>query len=843
MGCFEKTAILQNPATFIPKVLSFYHYLYIVKFFNHPSQNIIMFWNYLKIALRNTRKQQLLSIINIFSLAFGIAACLLIYLFIHDERSFDAFHTKKAQLYRLDEVQSFPGTNTQNVALSMPGMGPNLAKDYPEVINYTRFWGRGKRLYYKDDQRMIIEKTVAVDSTFLELFDFELISGDRTTALDEPYSLILTKTTAEKFFKDKDPMGESLVMRDDPYKITGILADVPENSHLQFDALISITTVTRENPDFNTQFGSNFLNTYLLLEPTTDIAAFEAKMPEFLTRSMPPSARNGNDVNDFYKLFFQALPDVHLASMDIEHDYHNYRKFNGSYLGVFGLVGIFILLIAGVNFMNLITARASHRWKEVGIRKTVGALKQQLFAQFTVESVLLGVFAFVLGLLMAGAATPLLKQFIGRELSLNHFIENPLLLILAFLITMGLGFLAGVYPALYLASYDAAKVLKGGDVKNNKSIFRSSLVVLQFGLAIAMIVSTLLVVQQLFYMKNKDIGLNKDHILLVDMNEEANTAFETLKMELLKSSNIKGVTASGQRLGNNFHQWGFKLRTDSIVGLTPSNVNVDYDYLDVYEIDVKEGRSFSKEYSTDDGYAFIINQSFADEIGIEDPIGVSAGHSWYPDDTLGTIIGVVEDFNFNSLHYDVNTLALVVHPDWGYDELSVKVNGANIEGSIADVERIWNELVPSWPFQYSFLDEHYEELYRSDQQMESVVTIMALLAILIACMGLFGLAAITTERKIKEIGIRKILGASVLQIMVQLSKNFALLVFLAFIIFSPITYLVMSGWLENFAYRIDINPLVFLLGCFLAIMIALLTISYHTLRSASSNPVEALRYE
>ena len=802
-----------------------------------------MLWNYLKIAFRHSWNQKLFSIINIFSLAFGIAACLLIFLFIRDERSFDAFHTKKDQIYRLNEIQSFPGTNTQHVALSMPGMGPNMQKDYPEILQFSRFWGRGKRLFEKDDKRFIVEKMIMVDSTFLEMFDFKLLAGDRNTALNEPYSLIVSVETAQKFFGDEDPIGQSLVLGEDPYTITGLIENAPENSHLQYDVLASINTVTRENPDFNNRFGSNFMVTYLVFDPITDMKAFEAKMPEFLSRYMPPTEDNPNDINDFYKIYFQPFSEVHLTSMNVEHDYQNHRKFNGSYLNVFTVVGIFILLIAGVNFMNLITARASHRWKEVGIRKTVGALKRQLFTQFTVESILLGVFAFILGLVIVFTFTPFLNTLIGRELSMKYFLQNPLLLVLAFGLTLLMGFLAGIYPSFYLASYDTARVLRGGDVKSKKSIFRSSLVVLQFGLAIAMIVSTLVVVQQLYFMQNKDLGLNKDHILLVDMNGEANEIFETLKEELLRNTNVKGVTAAGQRLGNNFHQWGFKLRTDSIQGLTPSNVNVDYDYLDVYEIEVKQGRGFSREYSTDNGYAFVINESFAEEIGLDDPIGVAAGHSWYPDDSLGTIIGVVGDFNFNSLHYDVNTLSMVVHPDWGYDELSVKINGENVEGAIADVRQIWNDLVPSWPFQYSFLDEHYEELYRSDQQMESVVTIMALLAILIACMGLFGLAAITTERKVKEIGIRKILGASVGQIMAQLSKNFAFLVLLAFLIFSPFTYLLMRKWLENFAYRIEINPLVFLLGGIIAILIALLTISYHTLRSARVNPVESLRYE
>ena len=802
-----------------------------------------MFRNYLKVALRNSWKNKLTTFINLFSLAFGIAACLVVYLFIQDERSFDAFHAQQDQIYRLNEIQSFPGTNTQHVALSMPGMGPNIHKDYPEVRGYTRFWGRGSNLFEKGDQRYLVEKTVVVDSTFLTMFDFPMLAGERKTALNEPYTIILTREIAEKFFGKEDPIGESLTMGDNLYRVTGLMENVPENSHLQFDILISMPTVTRENPDFNQQFGSNFMNTYLLMEAGTDMKAFERKMPDFLLRYMPPDEEGGEDVNDYYQVYYQSLSDVHLASMNVEHDYQNYRKFNGTYLNVFALVGLFILLIAGFNFMNLIIARASHRWKEVGVRKAVGALKRQLFAQFLVESVLLGVAAFFLAILLNLGFVPLLNLMIDRELSMLYFLAHPLLLVLAFILSVSLGLLAGLYPAFYLASYDTVRVLKGGNVKNRESVFTSGLVVLQFGLAIGMIISTLIVVQQLWYMKNKDIGFNKEHIMLVGMNNEANQVFETLKEELKKSSHVRGVTAAGQRIGNNFHQWGFKLKTDSIFGLTPSNVNVDFDYLDVYEIEVKEGRGFSKEYAQDKDYAFIINESFAEELGIDDLVGVAAGHSYYPDDTLGTIIGVVKDFNFNSLHYDINTLALVVHPDWGYEELSVKISGENIPAAIRDVERTWNEMVPSWPFKYTFLDEHFEKLYRSDQQMESVVTIMAILAILIACMGLFGLAAITTERKVKEIGIRKILGASLGHIMTGLSRNFAILILVAFAIFTPITWLLMGRWLENFAYRIEIQWWVFLLGGLLALVIALLTISYHIIRSARANPVESLRYE
>ena len=386
-----------------------------------------MFRNYLKVALRNAWKNKLSTFINLFSLAFGIAACCIIYLFIEDERSFDTFHSKSDLIYRLNEVQSFPGTNTQNVALSMPGMAPNLHKDYPEVQNYARFWGRGSRLFENGDQRFLIEKTVAVDSTFLDIFDFELISGNVDNALNDPYTMIVTQSVAQKFFGDEEPIGKSLELNDQPYQITGLMEDVPENSHLQFEVLLSITTTTSERPDFNQQFGGNYLVTYLQMAAGTDMQAFEAKMPDFLLRYMPPNEQSTTDVNDFYKIYYQPLVDVHLASMDVEHDYQNYRKFNGVYLNVFALVGLFILLIACFNFMNLIIARASHRWKEVGVRKSIGALKRQLFSQFMVESVLLGVIAFLVAIVLNMAFVPLLNNWVGRELSMGLLSGKALL--------------------------------------------------------------------------------------------------------------------------------------------------------------------------------------------------------------------------------------------------------------------------------------------------------------------------------------------------------------------------------------------------------------------------------
>src|SRR6478609_7296309 len=364
-----------------------------------------MIRNYLSIALRNIRKGPLYAFINVFSLAIGLASCLVIYLFIKDERSFDSFHAKSNVIYRLDEVQKFPGTNEQRVALSMGGMGPFIQAEFPEVKTFARFWNRGQGLLIKNDARLLIPNIAFVDSTYLDIFDFEVLQGDRATALDHPFTTMVSEKTALKFFKSTDEaMNNTLTWRDKEYKITGILKDVPENSHMQFDALMSMTTLTSQDKDFNKQWGGNFLNTYFVLNPATDVKAMEKKFPDFLKRH-----DQDPQVTSYYKLFLQPLDQVHLASMDIEHDYNNYRKFNGKYLDVFFIIGIFIVLIAGVNFMNFSTGCCSHRWKEIGVRKTIGAKKFQLFSQFIFESLLLAVFALVLALLLDLLFVPLLN--------------------------------------------------------------------------------------------------------------------------------------------------------------------------------------------------------------------------------------------------------------------------------------------------------------------------------------------------------------------------------------------------------------------------------------------------
>ncbi len=805
------------------------------KYFNQT----VMVKNYFFTAFRNISKNKFHASLNILSLAIGIAACIVIFLFIREERSFDTQHSLSENIYRLCEVQSFPGTNTQKVALSMPGMAPAFLSDFPEVRDFTRYWGMGKRMWERGDKRILLEQGARVDSSFLILFDFEMISGDRKEALVEPNSIVITRETALKFFDDLDVLGESLVWNEDSYEITGVIEDIPEQSHLQFDLLMSFTTYTSQDPELNNRWGSNFMVTYLHLIPDPDFESMTERYPNFLLDNS-----GIEQINDFYKLFLQPLSEVHLGSMDIEHDYQNYRKFNGAYLDVFTLVAIFIIIIAAVNFMNLTTARASTRAKEVGVRKSIGALKGQLFRQFIIESVILAMLGLLVALIIDLISLPLLNDAINRNLALQTIFVNPDIILIILLSVILLGVVSGLYPAIYLSSFQTVRVLKGIDRSEKRSFFRSSLIVTQFSLAMAMIVATFVVLDQLNFMRTKDIGFNKDHIMLVDMNSTANDKFDLIKEQLLQNSNIIGVTASGQRLGENFHQWGFQAEVDTgILNITPSNVLVEYDYLDVYEIELVAGRTFSKEYARDDGLAFIINESFAKELGYDDPIGKRVGHSWYPSDSLGTIIGVTKDFNFNSLHYEVNTLSMVVHSEWYYDEMSIRLNGQNIEAGISEVERIWSEQVPDYPLDYSFLDGHFNELYESDQQMSAVVSIMAVLSIIVGAMGLFGLSAMSIERRIKEIGIRKVLGAGTRRLIIILSSDFAILIGISFLIAAPATYYFLQKWLENFAYRTELNLWLFGIAGIVTFVIAMGTISFHTLRAAATNPAETLKYE
>jgi len=794
-----------------------------------------MLKNYVKIAYRNLARHAGYAFINIFGLAIGMAVCLLIFLFIDHENRFDAFHTKGDRIYRLDEIQAFAGMDAQHVALSMYPMAPTLQDEFPEVASYVRFVGASDLMRYEDRQ-ILLNNAFWVDSTFFDVFDFPLLRGDAATALDEPGSALLTASTARRLFDDADPMGKTVRSGDTELRVTGILGDVPTTSHLQFDAVFAVRTI--ETPEWLDNWGGNWLNTYLLLEEGADPAAMEAKLPEYEVRHM------GEDRAAYYTLYLQPLADVHLGSSHITHDYNNFKKFDRKYVFTFSILALFVLAIAGINFMNISTARSAQRAREVGVRKAVGARRPELAQQFIGESVLLTGIALVIAFLLVFAALPFVEALTDRDLSLDLFARlRTVLLILG--TTLVVGILSGLYPAVLLSAFKPVQVLKQqagfSTSKGRRFSMRNGLVVAQFAIAIAMIVGTVLTLQQLQFMQTQHPGFDRHQVVVMPLNRTANEKYDVLKAELLNHPHIRGATASGQRLGNNIHQAGMRAEgDDGPRSISSSNLNVDYDYLSFYGMELTAGRTFLKDRGTDQGRAFVVNEAMVREMGWEDPVGKGFAYSWQ--DSTGTVIGVVQDFNFNSLHHKIQPIALSVQ-DWGYNELSVRIDGAAMEQTLADMEAIWDRTVGDRPFEYTFLDDHFAELYASDRKVNRVVSLLAMLAIFIACLGLFGLSSIAIDQRIKEVGIRKVLGATAPQLVLLLSRGFAVLIGVAFMIAAPVSYFLMHRWLENFAYHVEISWPIFLMAGVAALAVALLTTSFRALRAARANPVEALRYE
>jgi len=801
-----------------------------------------MIKNYFLIAWRNLWKNKVYSAINIFGLAIGMSACIIIMVFVFYEKSFDGMHTKN--IYRLDEVQKFEGmVAPQNVALSMFPMAPTLKQEFPEVVNVTRVRRTERANMVLGENRLVLPALLFVDTTFLQMFNFDLIRGNRETALQKPNSILLTEESAQKLFGKEDPMGKTILRygRDTvSFTVTGILKNIPGNSHMQFDGLASFNTIYR--PQDMENWGGNWLVTYLELKDHTNIAAMEAKFPAYLKRHME------GDGWKFYELFLQSLKDVHANSTDITHDYINYQKFDRKYVYIFSIIGLIVLIIACINFMNLSTARSAGRAREVGVRKSIGAKRGQLALQFLVESVLIASLALVIAVTMALFLMPAVSRLSDRSLSLPLISQSWLIPVLLGS-TIVVGLIAGLYPAAYLSSFNPVTVLKGTMLTgNNKSLFRNMLVISQFTGAVFLIIATVFAVKQLRFMQDKDPGFNKDQVLVIPLNNTANKNYDNIKQTLLGSTTIKGVTASQQRLGNNLHQTGVTFHGNGPVReLASSQVVVDHDYLTLYDIKLVAGKNFSSEAS-ENASTYIVNEALAKELLKDDPkapiesvIGKMFGFGGM--DSSGRIIGVAKDFNFNSLHHKIETLCIFNQKDWGYGEMSVKINGANAGASIKFISDTWAKLVPDIPFEYKFLDQHFEEMYRADNQVSKIIGILASLAIVIACLGLFGLASYSAERRTKEVGIRKVLGAGVFNLAALLSGSFIKLVSVSILIAWAISWVLVRKWLQDFAYRIDMSWWVFIIAAVLAILIAIVTVSFQAIKAAIANPVNSLRSE
>ena len=799
-----------------------------------------MFKTYFIVTWRNLTRHKLYSAINIIGLATGLAASIVILLFVFYEKSFDSMHHKN--IYRLNEVQKFPGAATaQKIAISMLPMGPTLKDEFPEVLDYSRVRLNNEYQMTYGEKRMFFPQTYFVDTSFLRMFDFPLLKGDRQTALQKPNSIVLTESAAGKLFGNADPIGKTVSHFGEDtllFTVTGILKDVPANSQFQFAALQSFNTIYK--PNWANRWGDLGVNTYVELASNTDVAALEMKFPAYLKKHL------AGDQRTHYELFLLSLRDVHANAVDIIYDEINFQKFDKRYINIFIVLGLLVLLIASINFMNLSTARSAERGKEVGIRKSIGALRWQLGVQFLGETVLLSLMALVIALGLVGLVLPYLDKLSRRDLSLTFFM-HPGLLGVAFIGTILLGVISGLYPAIYLSSFQPAKVLKsGGESGKNKSAFRNILVVGQFAGAIFLMIATTLVFRQLHYMQNQDPGFDRDQVVTIRLDGINSRKYDLLKEELSASPLVAGVTGAFDQLGSHLVDMGIGYwpGNSPMRILTPTGLFVDPDYLSVYKIPLVAGRNFSREKSVN-GREFIVNETLGREL-IKDQPGAPLSSligKHFGDDTTASIVGIAKDFNFNSLHYKIEPLFLLDQTKGGFSTVSVKINGRQASQAIAFIQSTWKKVLPEYPFEYQFLDDHFKELYRTDAQISQIVALMAGLAILISCLGLFGLASFSAEKRTKEIGIRKILGASVKNVVFLLSKHFIGLVLIANLIAWPLAWLALHRWIQGYAYRVAISWWVFVLAGMTAFLIALGTVSVMAIKAAANNPVKSLRTE
>lgn len=785
-----------------------------------------MIKNYVKIAIRNIVRHKGYSFINIAGLAIGMACCILILLWVQDELSYDRFHENSEDLYRVIQDIKFTDYNTTWTITQGP-LGPSLKKDFPEIINAAQITWRGFRLSY--DEKNFDEEVGMADGSIFEMFTFPLLNGNPAQALSDPHSIVLTEEMAEKYFGNEDPIGKKIKANNEyDFVVTGVMKNTPRNSHLQFDFLIPFIFGRELNYSVDRWNNSQF-RTYVQLQEGISAQESIQKISGYLFEK--PTIEKDARLN------LQPLTRVHL------HSNYEFDQAHGDikYVTIFSIIAIFILLIACINFMNLTTARSGKRAREVGMRKAVGAKRTDILRQFFGESILLAFIALVFALAIVWLSLPAFNNLSSKELSLD-IAGNLLILLSLFCIAVLTGIIAGSYPAIFLSAFQPANVLKGSSPTGTKSlIFRKALVVFQFSLAILLIICTAFVYVQLSYMQNEKLGYDKEHMIYMGMRGEMRAKFETIKNELLQNPGITGVTASsevptyGVTFSNSLWRWDGQSEDEEILMRATF---VDVDYFKTLGIEVVKGRSFSKEFPTDSKEAIMVNEKAAEIMRMESPLGkrLSIGDDHFK------IIGVVKNYHFRSLHQEIDPLILIYNPEV-CRVLFARLKSDNISNTISKIEKVWKKFAPGYPFRYRFLDEALDNLYNSEQRIGTIFRYFSFLAIFISCLGLFGMASFTAEQRTKEIGIRKILGASMSNIVLLLSKEFTKWVLVANIIAWPVAYYAMDRWLQRYAYRVNIAIWPFGLAAVLAFMIALMTVSYQAIRAAIASPADSLRYE
>lgn len=793
-----------------------------------------MLKNYFKIALRNLWKQKVFSLINILGLTVGMTACFLIFMYVRFELSYDSFHTKAHRTYR---VVTDLKTPSDLIHTSGPAwaVAPNIKRDFPEVQEFVRI-SANSFLIRKGDVKFQEEKSAYADSSFFKVFNFKLLKGDPNTALSAPLSLVLTRSAAKKYFGTEDPMGQTLLFTGNalPAKVTGLMEDMPENSHIEADLLVSMSTLTKNfNPGLDEQWGNYGSSAYLLLKPGVNPDALVKKFPAFLEK------RNGTEMKEiqmYPTILLEPLQDVYLRST---RDGQKTGNINNVY--IFSIIAVFILVIACINFVNLTTARSAERAKEVGIRKVVGALKEQLAGQFVGESIILCVFAFLLTFFLTWLLIPVFNQLAGKTVIDGIFTQSSYLLLL-FAAAVVIGLLAGFYPALVLSSFQPITVLKGKFTTGSKGkILRQGLVVIQFSISIALIIGTLIVYKQMNYMRSQKLGFEKDHMLVVETFGDP--AKESFKQSLLGTAGIRSAALSSSVPGGG-NPGAYSEIENKKGDMQIANLDlyfVDFDYIPHYKMQMVAGRPFSRDFISDTTQAMVLNERAVKLFGYGSP-QEAIGRKFKQWGREGKIIGVVKDFHFRSLQEEIKPLSMRIEPG-GCDKVSINIAGTDIPTILDNVESKWKTAVPNRPFTYYFLDEFFDRQYRAETRFGNLFLYFAILAIFISCLGLLGLASYSTYQRTREIGIRKVMGASVSGIVNLLSKEFARLLLVAFVIASPIAWLLMSRWLQDFSYRIPISWWIFIVAGMIAVVVALLTVSFQAVKAALANPVKSLRTE
>lgn len=794
-----------------------------------------MLKNYLRVAFRNLWRHKGFSLLNILGLTIGMSACFLIFLYVKFELSYDDFHSKANRIYRVVTDINNP-SEVLHFSVAAPAMPVAAKRDFPEIEKQVRFRPanmlvrRGASVQIQDD------KAAIADSTFFEVFDFPLLEGDPATALRDPYNIVLSESAAKKYFGSVDPMGQQLLLTGDshPGKVTGVMKDMPENTELKADMLVAMNTGADDST--NDQNWGGFGDfTYFLLKPNTRAQALQKKFPAFLERHIGKMMKEGNQT---YTYILEPLKDVYLKSTR-----GGTAKGSMTNVIVFSIVGIFILLIAGINFINLTTARSTERAREVGIRKVIGAERGQLTGQFLGESVILCLIAFVLSVGVCAALLPSFNFLAGKTIRTGIF-NHPAYILSLLGIGIGIGLLAGIYPALVLSSFQPIVVLKGRFATGTRGLLlRKGLVITQFTISIGLIVATLLVGFQLNYMRSQDLGFNKDQELVLDTHGDNHR--DALKADLRGLPGVESVAMSSGTPGSGAMNAYSVIQNQKgeMQICAPDLFFVDFDYIPQYQLKLLAGRAFSRAFGADTTQAMVINEAAVRMLGYHRPQD-AIGRDFSQWGRKGKIIGVVKDFHYSSLQEVIRPLSLRIEPG-GCDEISVKVSTANLKGTIAAIERAWHTAIPYRPFSYFFVDEMFDRQYRSEDRFGKLFLYFSALAIFISCLGLLGLASYSTLQRTKEIGVRKVLGASVGGIVGLLSKDFLWLVAIAFLIATPVSFVLMKGWLDGFYYRVNIYSAwwIFVLAGLGALAIALFTISFQAIRAATTNPVTSLRSE